>query len=109
MNTANVILTAGDKVFASKYSRIGDFGFTGKLHDYTAFLSKTGISTENLCSGDHKFRLNPFEPPKEEDAKWLQAMIQHMHDDMLATICKNRNISDNSDLLANLTLNIQLA
>ncbi|KAM3143967.1 hypothetical protein pb186bvf_004018 [Paramecium bursaria] len=90
LNSANIILTSGNKVFASQYSQLGDFGFTYDMYNAKEFIDKSGIQNLNLAQGAHKIRLNSLQSVKEEDLKWKLDYLYEKELDLKEQITLNR-------------------
>ncbi|KAM3138971.1 hypothetical protein pb186bvf_008984 [Paramecium bursaria] len=69
-NSALLILASGNKVFSSKYSFLGDFGYSSRRQGYKQFIENLGIDFKYIHSGEQKVKLNNFEDLKEKDVKW---------------------------------------
>lgn len=75
LNSANIILSGGNKSFANKYSIIGDFGYTFRSFGLKDFIKDWKIDQSYVYQGDKKVRLNSFEDLKPEDSKWIQNIL----------------------------------
>lgn len=70
LNSAVALLTSGDKCFASKYSSIGDIGYTSSRFGYPELLKRLHLEQAFITSGEKKVKLNPYEEMKAEDKEW---------------------------------------
>ncbi|CAD8125830.1 unnamed protein product [Paramecium sonneborni] len=88
-NSANILLSCGNKIISAQHSEIGDYNFSGQIWNISELIKKQNIDLINLSHGKYKDRLNPFQPIKEEDREWLN----------------NININYEMELKRQLTLN----
>lgn len=72
LNSANIILSAGDKIIAAKNSDIGDLTFGTTIWNAAELVEKHNIKVVDLSHGEHKARFNPFSPLKDGDKLWLK-------------------------------------
>ncbi|CAD8208777.1 unnamed protein product [Paramecium pentaurelia] len=73
-NSANIILSCGDKIISANNSEIGDYTFSGQIWNISELIKDHNLDVVNLSHGKYKDRLNPLQPFKETDKEWLNNM-----------------------------------
>ncbi|CAD8111291.1 unnamed protein product [Paramecium primaurelia] len=73
-NSANIILSCGDKIISANNSEIGDYTFSGQIWNISELIKDQNLDVVNLSHGKYKDRLNPLQPFKETDKEWLNNM-----------------------------------
>ena len=72
LNSANLILLSGHRVYANKFSLIGDFGFSRDWIGLKNFLNSKGVKFDPIHAGETKAKLNPFKNLDPKDVEWFQ-------------------------------------
>ncbi len=71
---------AGDEVYAHQTSMVGSVGVVSATFGLDGLLERFGVERRVHSAGDHKVRLDPFSPEKEDDVRWLQGMQSELHE-----------------------------
>ncbi|WP_020563706.1 signal peptide peptidase SppA [Methylosarcina fibrata] len=73
------IAAASDKIFVNQASLIGSIGVLMDGFGFVETLQKLGIERRVLTAGTHKALLDPFSPPKEEETRFMQGLLDQVH------------------------------
>lgn len=84
------IISAADKIYADKASLVGSIGVLMNGFGFTGALNKLGIERRLITSGRHKAFLDPFSPLKEQDKKFMQALLDRVHRQFIDVVKKGR-------------------
>ncbi|KAL4446070.1 hypothetical protein ABPG74_021609 [Tetrahymena malaccensis] len=90
LNSANLILSSGNKVFAGKYSLLGDFGYSYQGFGYKGLLENYNVKAEFVHAGEKKVKLNPFQDLKQEDAQWMKNYLLEREYDLKSSVIQTR-------------------
>ena len=64
------------------------------LHqDVSKMMEQVGIESTFIFSGQYKVEANPFEPLSKETKAYLQAESDAIHEQFIAALARNRNVS----------------
>jgi len=71
---------AADEIFAHPTSIVGSIGVVSRGFGLHGLLDRLGVERRLYTAGEHKARLDPFLPEKEEDIAWLTDMQSQLHE-----------------------------
>ncbi|HEY0639503.1 MAG TPA: S49 family peptidase [Pseudonocardiaceae bacterium] len=71
---------AADEVFAHPTSLVGSIGVVSRGFGLVGLLERLGVERRLYTAGEHKSRLDPFLPEKDEDVAWLAGMQEQLHE-----------------------------
>jgi len=71
---------AADEIYAHPTSIVGSIGVVSRGFGMHGLLDRLGVERRLYTAGEHKARLDPFLPEKEDDVAWLTAMQAQLHD-----------------------------
>lgn len=81
-----LVLLSGDEVYVDKNTLLGLFEFTAQKYNFTNYLNEKKYDLNLVKKGEHKIRLNPFEPVKEQDEKWMKDILVKRKELFLNTV-----------------------
>ncbi|MEU5691027.1 S49 family peptidase [Actinosynnema sp. NPDC020468] len=70
---------AGDEIYAHGTSMVGSIGVVSAGFGLAGLIERHGIERRVHAAGEHKVRLDPFEPEKAEDVEWLRGLHAELH------------------------------
>lgn len=76
---AYYIASAADQIYADKSSLVGSIGVTAAGFGFVGTLEKLGMDRRVYTSGEHKAFLDPFQPPKEDEVRFWQQVLDTTH------------------------------
>src|SRR3954463_1490751 len=65
---------AADEIYAHRTSMVGSIGVITAGFGLTGLLERFGVERRVYTAGEHKHRLDPFSPVKDEDIAWLKGL-----------------------------------
>jgi len=71
---------AADEIFAHQTSIVGSIGVVSRGFGLVGLLERLGVERRLYTAGEHKARLDPFLPEKDEDIAWLTDMQLQLHE-----------------------------
>ncbi len=71
---------AADEIFAHPTSIVGSIGVVSRGFGLVGLLERLGVERRLYTAGEHKARLDPFLPEKDEDVAWLTDMQVQLHE-----------------------------
>jgi signal peptide peptidase SppA len=71
---------AADEIFAHPTSIVGSIGVVSRGFGMHGLLDRLGVERRLHTAGEHKSRLDPFLPEKEDDVAWLTGMQERLHE-----------------------------
>jgi signal peptide peptidase SppA len=81
---------AGDEIYAHASSLVGSIGVVTAGFGLTGLLERIGVERRVYTAGEHKVRLDPFRPEKEEDVAWLKGLQGQLHEQFASWVRKRR-------------------
>jgi len=81
---------AADEVFAHPTSIIGSIGVVSRSFGVSELLDRIGVERRLYTAGEHKARLDPFLPARDEDVQWLAGMQSQLHHQFVAWVRERR-------------------
>jgi signal peptide peptidase SppA len=70
---------AADEIYAHRTSLVGSIGVISAGFGLTGLLERFGVERRVYTAGEHKHRLDPFSPVKDEDVAWLKGLQGELH------------------------------
>ena len=91
---------AADEIYAHRTSMVGSIGVITAGFGLTGLLERLGVERRVYTAGEHKHRLDPFSPVKDEDITWLKGLQGELHTQFTDWVKQRRGdkLADNSDL-----------
>lgn len=98
------IAAASDKIFVNPSSLIGSIGVLMDGFGFVDTLQKLGIERRLLTAGTHKAMLDPFSPPKEDERRFMQGLLDQVHQQFIGAVKAGRGdrLKDTPDLFSGL-------
>jgi len=84
------IASASDKIFVNQSSLIGSIGVLMDGFGFVDVMQKLGIERRLLTAGSHKAMLDPFSPPKEDETKYMQGLLDQVHQQFIGAVKAGR-------------------
>jgi protease-4 len=84
------IAAASDKIFVNQASLIGSIGVLMDGFGFVETMQKLGIERRVLTAGTHKALLDPFSPPKEEETRFMQGLLDQVHQQFIDAVKAGR-------------------
>ena len=84
------IASAADKIFVNPASIIGSIGVIMNGFGFVDAMDKFGIERRLLTAGEHKAILDPFSPVKIDETKYIQAMLDQVHQQFIDAVKQGR-------------------
>jgi signal peptide peptidase SppA len=91
---------AADEIYAHRTSMVGSIGVITAGFGLTGLLERLGVERRVYTAGEHKHRLDPFSPVKDEDITWLKGLQGELHTQFTDWVKQRRGdkLADNPDL-----------
>ncbi len=98
------IAAASDKIFVNPASLIGSIGVLMDGFGFVDTLQKLGVERRLLTAGAHKAMLDPFSPPKEEETRFMQDLLDQVHTQFINAVKAGRGerLKESSELFSGL-------
>ncbi|WNW14100.1 S49 family peptidase [Pseudomonas sp. DTU_2021_1001937_2_SI_NGA_ILE_001] len=87
---AYYIASAADQIYADKASLVGSIGVTAAGFGFVGAMEKLGVDRRTYTSGEHKAFLDPFQPPKEDETRFWQGVLDTTHRQFIASVKQGR-------------------
>jgi len=84
------IASASDKIFVNQASLIGSIGVLMDGFGFVNVMEKLGVERRLLTAGAHKAMLDPFSPPKEEETRYMQGLLDQVHQQFIGAVKAGR-------------------
>jgi signal peptide peptidase SppA len=81
---------AADEIYAHGTSIVGSIGVVSRGFGLAGLLDRLGVERRLYTAGEHKARLDPFLPEKDEDVQWLTSMQEQLHEMFVAWVRERR-------------------
>jgi protease IV len=85
-----LVATAADKIFVNKDTLTGSIGVIMEGFGANEAIAKIGIQRRVLTAGEHKDRLDPFQPEKPEDVAKMNEVLEQVHQTFIADVMASR-------------------
>ena len=98
------IASASDKIFVNPSSLIGSIGVLMDGFGFVDVMQKLGVERRLLTAGTHKAMLDPFSPPKEDETKYMQSLLDQVHQQFIGAVKAGRGdrLKDTPDMFSGL-------
>ncbi|AUS78722.1 S49 family peptidase [Actinoalloteichus sp. AHMU CJ021] len=70
---------AADEIYAHPSSLVGSIGVVSSGFGFTGLLERLGVERRLHATSEHKTRLDPFLPEREDDVAWLLEVQRDLH------------------------------
>jgi len=84
------IASATDKIFVSPASLIGSIGVIMDGFGFVDTMKLLGVEHRLITSGAHKAMLSPFAPSKADETKYMQGLLNQVHQQFIAAVKQGR-------------------
>ena len=84
------IASASDKIFVNQSSLIGSIGVLMDGFGFVDGMQKLGVERRLLTAGAHKAMLDPFSPPKADETKYMQGLLDQVHQQFIGAVKAGR-------------------
>ena len=81
---------AADEIHAHPTSMVGSVGVVSASFGFHGLLERFGVERRVHTAGDHKVRLDPFSPEKDDDVRWLHGLQSELHEQFQDWVRKRR-------------------
>jgi signal peptide peptidase SppA len=91
---------AADEIYAHRTSMVGSIGVISAGFGLNGLLERFGVERRVYTAGEHKHRLDPFSPVKDEDVAWLKGLQGELHTQFTEWVTQRRGdkLADDPDL-----------
>ena len=98
------IASASDKIFVNQSSLIGSIGVLMDGFGFVDTMQKLGIERRLLTAGAHKAMLDPYSPPKEDETKYMQGLLDQVHQQFIGAVKTGRGdrLTETPDMFSGL-------
>lgn len=84
------IVSAADKIFVNPSSLVGSIGVIMDGFGFVETMQKLGVERRLITAGAHKAMLDPFSPPKEDESRYVQSLINQVHQHFINAVKAGR-------------------
>jgi len=97
-----MISLAGDEIFADETSIIGSIGVVSAGFGLDKVIEKLGVERRVYTAGKNKVTLDAFQPENEDDVKYLNKLLEEIHDVFITMVKEGRDekLTDDEDLFS---------
>lgn len=101
---AYYIAAAADEIYTDKASLVGSIGVLMDGFGFVDTLEKVGATRRIYTSGSEKAFMDPFSPVKETDVKYVQTMLDLIHQQFINAVKEGRGsrLKENDQLFSGL-------
>ncbi len=98
------IASASDKIFVNPSSLIGSIGVIMDGFGFVDAMQKIGVERRLLTAGSHKAMLDPFSPPKADETRYMQELIDQVHQQFITAVKTGRGdrLKETTDMFSGL-------
>ncbi len=86
-----LVATAADKIFVNSSTLTGSIGVIMEGFGANDAIAKIGIQRRVFTAGDHKDRLDPFEPLNPADVEKVKGVLAQVHQNFIDDVLKGRD------------------
>ncbi len=87
---AYLVATAADKIYVHNDTVTGSIGVIMDGFGFSDLIAKLGITRRAFTAGDHKDRLDPFEPLNPQDVEKVKSVLNDVHQSFIADVVQGR-------------------
>ena len=87
---AYLVATAADKIYVHTDTLTGSIGVIMDGFGFNDLMTKLGVSRRVFTAGDHKDRLDPFEPLNPQDVAKVKAVLEDVHQSFIQDVVDGR-------------------
>ncbi len=92
-----LVATAADKIYVNKDTLTGSIGVIMEGFGANDAIAKIGIQRRVFTAGNHKDRLDPFEPLKPDDVLKVNSVLANVHQSFINDVLEGRKNKLNGD------------
>ena len=98
------IVSATDKIFVNPSSLVGSIGVIMDGFGFVETMQKLGVERRLITAGAHKAMLDPFSPPKEDESRYVQSLINQVHQQFISAVKAGRGdrLKESPDMFSGL-------
>jgi protease-4 len=98
------IVSASDKIFVNPSSLVGSIGVLMDGFGFVDSMQKLGVERRLFTAGAHKAMLDPFSPPKEDESRYIQTLLNQVHQQFISAVKAGRGdrLKENPDMFSGL-------
>lgn len=98
------IVSASDKIFVNPSSLVGSIGVLMDGFGFVDGMQKLGVERRLFTAGAHKAMLDPFSPSKEDETKYIQGLLNQVHQQFIGAVKAGRGdrLKENPDMFSGL-------
>jgi len=98
------IVSASDKIFVNPSSLVGSIGVLMDGFGFVDGMQKLGVERRLFTAGAHKAMLDPFSPTKEDEAHYIQGLLNQVHQQFIGAVKAGRGdrLKENPDMFSGL-------
>ncbi len=84
------VAAATDRIYVDKASLVGSIGVLMDGFGFTGLMDKLGVERRLLTAGENKGFLDPFSPQNENQRKFVQGMLEEIHQQFITAVRQGR-------------------
>lgn len=84
------IASASDQIFVNQASLLGSIGVLMDGFGFVDSMEKLGVERRLLTAGAHKAMLDPYSPPKEDETRYMQGLLDQVHQQFIGAVRAGR-------------------
>jgi protease-4 len=84
------IVSASDKIFVNPSSLVGSIGVLMDGFGFVDGMQKLGVERRLFTAGAHKAMLDPFSPTKEDETRYIQSLLNQVHQQFIDAVKAGR-------------------
>ena len=89
-SAAYLVSTGADNIYVNNDTLTGSIGVIMGSFGFVDTLKKVGMTRRLLVAGEHKDRLDPFQPIKLEDAEKIHKVLTEVHQNFIHQVIEER-------------------
>lgn len=95
-----MLAIAGDEIFADETSIVGSIGVVSAGFGFDKAIEKLGVDRRVYTAGKNKLKLDPFQPEKAGDVKYLKELQLEIHQVFIDMVKERRGekLGDDQDI-----------
>jgi len=99
---AYYVASAADRIYANRSSIVGSIGVRIDSFGFTGAMNKFGVERRLYTAGAHKGILDPYLPRNTTDEKYIQSVLDEIHQNFIAAVRVGRGTRLAADTDGNL-------